>query len=207
MSERPVKPKEYFAKLLAVPEDKIDYTDSPPTKRADWEGAEILVPITSEEFRAILDRRRNKSKAIAKVDADEIKKVALLGAQFPGIYLFDGPATELDPLIDVGHIREHAKRRSQIEKDPYDALQFFLSKVFYGGRLDDAKRLSFYRRAKQVLDNGRLFLFKPDFNPSDLEPKLKIGGVNNPNDRKMVIAAVELATTSTAGATISSPIR
>ena len=62
MSGRPAKPKEYFTKLLAIPEDQIDYTDSPPTTRADWEDAEVLFPMTAEEFRdvkrRILDRRR-----------------------------------------------------------------------------------------------------------------------------------------------------
>jgi hypothetical protein len=53
MSTRPVKPKEYFRRLLDIPEDQIDYTDSPPTTAADWEDAEVLLSVTPAEFRAI----------------------------------------------------------------------------------------------------------------------------------------------------------
>lgn len=53
MSTRPLKPKEYFQRLLDILEDQIDYTDSPPTTAADWEDAEVLFPVTPEEFRAI----------------------------------------------------------------------------------------------------------------------------------------------------------
>ena len=61
MSTRPIKPKEYFAKFLATPEDKIDYSEIPPTTAADWDDAEVLFPVTAEEFRAIktfINRRR-----------------------------------------------------------------------------------------------------------------------------------------------------
>jgi hypothetical protein len=62
MSERPIEPKEYFAKLRTIP------------KRADWKGAEVLLPVTPEEFRAIKkfigDRRKGiqvpTQKRIAK---------------------------------------------------------------------------------------------------------------------------------------------
>jgi hypothetical protein len=67
MSTRPLKPKEYFQRLLDVREDQIDYTDSPPTTAADWEDAEVLFPVTPEEFRAIkkfiLTRREQNSRA------------------------------------------------------------------------------------------------------------------------------------------------
>jgi hypothetical protein len=53
MSTRADKPKEYFARLLSIPDDKIDYREIPPTTRAEWEDAEILLPVTAEEFRAI----------------------------------------------------------------------------------------------------------------------------------------------------------
>jgi hypothetical protein len=53
MSTRPLKPKEYFQRLLDIPEEQIDYTDSPPTTAADWEDAEVLFPVTPEEFHAI----------------------------------------------------------------------------------------------------------------------------------------------------------
>jgi hypothetical protein len=63
MSGRPGKPKKYFARLLDTPEDEIDYSEIPPTTRADWEDAEVLLPVTPEEFRAIktfIDKRRRK---------------------------------------------------------------------------------------------------------------------------------------------------
>lgn len=53
MAIRPDKPKEYFSKLLDTPEDQIDYREIPATKAADWENAEVLLPVTAEEFRAI----------------------------------------------------------------------------------------------------------------------------------------------------------
>jgi hypothetical protein len=67
MSIRPDKPKEYFAKLLDIPEDEIDYSEIPATSQADWEDAEVLLPVTAEEFRAISDfirdRRRRQADA------------------------------------------------------------------------------------------------------------------------------------------------
>ena len=63
MSIRPIKPKEYFAKFLATPEDKIDYSEIPPTTAAEWDGAEILFPVTAEDFLAIktfINRRRRR---------------------------------------------------------------------------------------------------------------------------------------------------
>ncbi len=53
MNSRPVKPKEYFTKLFDIPEGEIDYTDSPPTTMAEWEDAEVLFPVTADEFRAL----------------------------------------------------------------------------------------------------------------------------------------------------------
>ena len=53
MSTRPDKPLEYFSKLLDVPDDKIDYSEVPATTAADWQDAEVLLPVTPEEFRAI----------------------------------------------------------------------------------------------------------------------------------------------------------
>jgi hypothetical protein len=63
MSTRPIKPKEYFAKFLATLEDEIDYSEIPPTTVADWDDAEVLFPVTVEEFRAIktfINRRRRR---------------------------------------------------------------------------------------------------------------------------------------------------
>jgi len=53
MDTGPVKPKEYFAKLLNVADKDVDYSDNPPTAKADWENAEYLLPVTAEEFRDI----------------------------------------------------------------------------------------------------------------------------------------------------------
>ena len=64
MSIRPDKPRKYFAKLLDAPDDEIDYSDIPATAAADWQDAEVLLPVTAEEFRAISDflqRRRRQS--------------------------------------------------------------------------------------------------------------------------------------------------
>lgn len=64
MSTRPDKPRDYFAKLLDIPEDEIDYSEIPPTTAADWKDAEVLLPVTPEEFRAIkkfIGRRRKSS--------------------------------------------------------------------------------------------------------------------------------------------------
>jgi hypothetical protein len=65
MSTRPLKPKEYFQRLLDIPEEQIDYNDSPPTTAADWEDADVLCPVTPEEFHAIkkfiLTRREQDS--------------------------------------------------------------------------------------------------------------------------------------------------
>jgi hypothetical protein len=69
MNTRKVKPREYFDNLLGIPEDKIDYSDIPPTSRSDWEDAEVLLPVTAEEFRAIrtfVRERRRKGGAAAE---------------------------------------------------------------------------------------------------------------------------------------------
>ena len=53
MSTRPDRPRDYFAKLLGQRDEDIDYSDVPATTRADWQHAEVLLPVTAEEFRAI----------------------------------------------------------------------------------------------------------------------------------------------------------
>jgi hypothetical protein len=61
MSTRRDKPREYFAKLPNIPEEKIDYGEIPATTPADWEDAEVLLPVNAEEFKAIqefVQRRR-----------------------------------------------------------------------------------------------------------------------------------------------------
>ena len=53
MSTRVDKPREYFSKLLDVPEAEINYREIPATTAADWDDAEVLLPVTQSEFRAI----------------------------------------------------------------------------------------------------------------------------------------------------------
>src|SRR5689334_8328744 len=108
----------------------------------------------------------------AKADPEGIKKIASLGEQFQGKYLFDPPVLKDDPLVDIGHDPKNAKRRSEIEGDWYEGLQFFLSKAFYG-RLNDEIMLRFYRAAKKVLDETRDLLMIPAFNLVDLDAMLK----------------------------------
>ena len=63
MNTRADRPREYFGKLLDLADEEIDYSEIPPTSRADWRDAEVLLPVTVEEFRAIkdfIDRRRRQ---------------------------------------------------------------------------------------------------------------------------------------------------
>lgn len=62
MSTRKDKPKEYFTELLNIAENEIDYRDSPATSRADWEDAEVLLPVSPEEFRAIREFLRERRR-------------------------------------------------------------------------------------------------------------------------------------------------
>jgi hypothetical protein len=65
MFTRPDKPKEYFAKLLDVTDEQIDYSEVSSTIVADWENAEVLLPVTAEEFQTIrrfVRRRREHNR-------------------------------------------------------------------------------------------------------------------------------------------------
>ena len=69
MNTRPDKPKDYFVKLLDIPESEIDYREIPPTTKADWADAEVLLPVTAEEFRAInefIRDRRQRGSDVAR---------------------------------------------------------------------------------------------------------------------------------------------
>jgi len=46
---RPFKPREYFAKLLNIPDEDIDYSEIPPTSDIDWQDAEVLLPVPPEK--------------------------------------------------------------------------------------------------------------------------------------------------------------
>ncbi|HVH77361.1 MAG TPA: hypothetical protein VM755_20785 [Stellaceae bacterium] len=65
MGTRPDKPREYFSKLLDVRDEEIDYSEVPPTTANDWKDAEVLLPVTPEEFRAIRELVRvQRSKSL-----------------------------------------------------------------------------------------------------------------------------------------------
>jgi hypothetical protein len=64
MFTRRDKPKEYFGKVLDVTDEEIDHSEVPPTTAADWQNAEVLLPVTAEEFQTIrrfVRRRREQS--------------------------------------------------------------------------------------------------------------------------------------------------
>jgi hypothetical protein len=67
VKQHPLKPREYFAKLLDARDAQIDYSDIRPTTKADWEDAEVLFPVTAEELEAIKqfirERRRDRADA------------------------------------------------------------------------------------------------------------------------------------------------
>lgn len=60
MTTRPDPPREYFAKLLDQRDEDIDYSEIPATTAADWQDAEVLLPVTAEEFRAIKEFVRSR---------------------------------------------------------------------------------------------------------------------------------------------------
>ena len=53
MNIRSDKSENYFERLLNTPEKAIDYSEIPATIVADWEDAEVLLPVTAEQFQAI----------------------------------------------------------------------------------------------------------------------------------------------------------
>ena len=62
MSTRADKPRDYFARLLDQRDEDIDYAEIPATSRADWQDAEVLLPVTAEEFRAIKEFVQNRRR-------------------------------------------------------------------------------------------------------------------------------------------------
>ncbi len=68
MSMREDKPRAYFAKLLDTPENEIDYREIPATAAANRQDAEVLLPVTAEEFHAssILSAPVAKSRTVAE---------------------------------------------------------------------------------------------------------------------------------------------
>jgi hypothetical protein len=63
MATRPDRPREYFAKLLDQRDEDIDYSEIPATTAADWQDAEVLLPVTVEEFRAIRQFVENRRRS------------------------------------------------------------------------------------------------------------------------------------------------
>jgi hypothetical protein len=53
MITRADKPKAYFSRLLDQPESEIDYSEIPPTTATDWRDAEVMLPVTADEFQGI----------------------------------------------------------------------------------------------------------------------------------------------------------
>ena len=49
------KLKAFLDDLYTMPESSVDYRNAPKTTAADWENAEVLLPVTREEFNAIQD--------------------------------------------------------------------------------------------------------------------------------------------------------
>jgi hypothetical protein len=62
MSTRPDRPREYFAKLLDQRDEDIDYSEIRATTATDWQDAEVLLPVTPEEFRAIKQFLRSRRR-------------------------------------------------------------------------------------------------------------------------------------------------
>jgi hypothetical protein len=73
MTGREDKPREYFVKLLDISEE-IDCSEIPRTESSDWEEAEVLLPVTAEEFQAIRDfireRRERTVTAVAGLPSE-----------------------------------------------------------------------------------------------------------------------------------------
>lgn len=66
MNTRKDKSRKYFKALLDSTEQDIDYSDIAPTTREQWEDAEVLLPVTADEFRAVrqfIENRRRQRPA------------------------------------------------------------------------------------------------------------------------------------------------
>lgn len=47
------KLKAFLDKLCAMPESAVDYANAPKTTAEDWKDAEVLLPVSRDEFKAI----------------------------------------------------------------------------------------------------------------------------------------------------------
>jgi hypothetical protein len=65
MSADPRTPRIDVERLRGMTDDTIDFSEIARTTQADWDGAELLVPIDEEtyrEFREFLARKRRRQK-------------------------------------------------------------------------------------------------------------------------------------------------
>jgi len=108
MNARDDKPKEYFSKLLDLPDTDIDYREVPATTKSDWQDAEILLPVTEQEFRAIENFvRTHRKKSVSRSAAYELFAQAL-ATRKQILCSYDGYRRELCPII-LGHSRGREK--------------------------------------------------------------------------------------------------
>lgn len=102
MSTREDKPREYFARLLDLSEDDIDYREIPATTAADWADAEVLLPVTEKEFRAI-ERFIWTHRPEDASPSDTYKLFAeAIRAQKQIVCTYNGYYREICPII-LGH--------------------------------------------------------------------------------------------------------
>lgn len=63
--ERDPEVEAFLQDLDAMPDGEIDWETSPKTTAADWEDAEVLLPVDRETFRAVeafLAKRKERSR-------------------------------------------------------------------------------------------------------------------------------------------------
>lgn len=84
------------------------------------------------------------------------------------------------------YIDKDRKHQSNITSKPLDALTFFYSKAFMRGR-NDTLSVVFMNRTIEVLQEYRSI---HDIDLANLENKLALQLVNNPNDRRMVLESI-----------------
>jgi hypothetical protein len=84
------------------------------------------------------------------------------------------------------YIDQDRKQQSHITSNPLSSLTFFYSKAFFRGR-NDALSVVFMNRTLEVLQEYRSI---HDIDLANLENKLALQHVNNPNDRRMVLESI-----------------
>jgi hypothetical protein len=84
------------------------------------------------------------------------------------------------------YIDKDRKHQYNITSNPLDALTFFYNKAFFRGR-NDKLSVVFMNRTIAVLQEYRSI---HDIDLANLETKLALQLVNNPNDRRMVLESI-----------------